>query len=145
MQIIGILLIAFLLPFPMFSQRYTQEQVKEDLEYLIKQIEIYNPALEPYNPNFKREADRIVNSIEGGFSTFELFQRISEIATLSNEGHFGLGTWEDEAHKGLIDGKLKYMPLAPHVLDGRIYVWDDLTNGDTFMRFSKLSFFLLKA
>ncbi len=98
MPFIRTLLFLLLCPLITFSQRYSQKQVREDLEYLIKQMETYNPALYAYNPDFKKEANEVVNSVGEELSTFEVFQKISEIATLSNEGHFGLGSWEDEAH-----------------------------------------------
>ena len=76
----------------------------------------------------------MVNSVNGELSTFEVFRKVAEIATLSNKGHFGLGTWEDEAHEGILNNKFKYMPLAPIVNDGKIYVWDTFLDGNSFER-----------
>ncbi len=116
------------------GQSFTARQTKEDLNILIKSLETYNPALNIYNPSFKDEAAKIMNEIPPNLDKFGYLQLVSRVAALSNEGHIGIGNWEDSFHEGFLNNSYKYLPLVVTVLEGRVYAWTDLSNEEVIQR-----------
>ncbi len=110
------------------AQPFSAQQTTEDLEFLIERIKTYNPGLDRYNPNFDEEVKQILSSVEGECDVFTYFQLISAIVTASNEGHYHVGSWDDVALKGFLENAYTYMPMSVKILDGRLYVWYDLSN-----------------
>ena len=110
-----------------WSQTFTPDQVREDLRFLISQMDTYNPALHTYNPDFRQQADSLVQSAENERSLFEYFKLVTRVVALGNEGHYGVGNWTDTIHQGFMNGQYRYLPLTVQVLDSRLYVWLDLT------------------
>lgn len=111
---------------------YSSQEAKEDYSFLIQQIQTYNPALDSYNPNFEPKVQELFSSLPPQINSFEHFKIISKIASLSNEGHFMLGNWEDEVHLGIIEDQLAYPPFEVWILDKRIYIRLDLTEEGYF-------------
>ncbi|MEP2774261.1 MAG: S41 family peptidase [Fulvivirga sp.] len=109
------------------GQDFTPEQTKEDLQFLVRSLEAYNPALYEYNPSFKDNVAKVTQEITNNVDKFGYFQLVSRVAALSNEGHIGVGNWEDTFHNGFLNNTYKYLPLAVSVVDGRVYAWADLT------------------
>jgi hypothetical protein len=116
------------------AQTYTNNQTKEDLQFLIGSIEEFEPALYQYNPDFKEKAEAVVNSVENEVPVLTYFSLVSKIVSLANEGHFNLGDWGDVAHKGFVDNTYKYMPLSVKIIGDRIFVWINSANSEELQR-----------
>lgn len=111
------------------SQNFTKKETVEDLNLLLESIEKYNPALSVYNNNFHESGTEIIYSInKDDVSQLEYFSLVSQIVSLSNEGHFDIGNWSDSFHKGFNDNSYKYLPIAVKVLENRIYIWNDYSS-----------------
>ncbi len=128
------------------AQTYSPEEVKQDLIQLKESIETYNPALALYYPEFKTKAEQLISEVSAKpLTAFDSFKLISRMSTLSHEGHFSVGTWEDEVHAGFLSNEFKYMPLSLTILDGRILVWLDisrereLNSGDEILSINGIS------
>ncbi|UZD22487.1 S41 family peptidase [Algoriphagus halophytocola] len=111
---------------------YTAQEATEDYEFLIKQIQTYNPALEIYNPDFVAKSNQLISATPEEVNAFDHFKTISKIAALSNEGHFLLGNWEDEVHLPIVEDRLPYLPFEVWVIDKRLLIRLDLTNEGAF-------------
>ena len=141
-----IYLFLIILSWPLQGQELTAKQIKEDLIQLKEAIQNYNPALEVYNPNFISEAESLISKISGStISPIEAFDYISQLCALSNEGHFSVGTWEDNVHSGFIDNEYRYLPISVKVLQGRLILWLDnsmeqsLNRGDEILSINGLT------
>jgi len=120
---------------PVYGQNLTDSQVREDLIQLKQAIHEYNPALEIYNRDFNSEADSLISRIsENSISLFDAFKYISQLCVLSNEGHFSLGSWEDEVHAGFLNNEYLYLPISVNVLQGKLIVWLDNSNEQSLDR-----------
>ncbi|MEJ2003935.1 MAG: S41 family peptidase [Cyclobacteriaceae bacterium] len=107
---------------------YTSGQAAEDLQHLITFIKENHPDLEIHAPDFDRKSQEIVQHIDGPLDAFELFKKISAIATLAKENHYDLGNWEDEVHAGILDNSFAYFPFYVRVLDNGVFVYRNLSN-----------------
>ena len=105
-----------------YPQPLSKEQTLYDLEFLIENIETYNPALDQYTPDFRQKAQALLTTIPDSVSLLEYFALVSQVAALSNEGHFLLGQATDTIHKGFINNTYSHLPLSVYVIDNKIYV-----------------------
>ncbi|MEN2284226.1 S41 family peptidase [Algoriphagus sp. SE2] len=129
----------FISQLPVFGQTIEKELALNDLTFLRKNIQEYNPALYDYNPNFDSLSSVVMNSLEGdSISIFEYFTLVSEICALSNEGHFNLGNWLDTVHKGIPDNTYPYLPVSVKLISNELYVWDDYSNEQLLKRGDKI-------
>lgn len=109
-----------------YAQQLSKAQVVEDLSLLRGSIQTYNPALYQYNHDFDNKSLQLIAEVsEDSLSFFDYFFLVSKLCALSNEGHFGLGDWNDTIHKGIPLNSYFYLPLDVKVLDGRIMIWRD--------------------
>lgn len=126
------LLLALWLPASLSAQKIASPQAKEDLIFLQKSIRTYNPALYTYNPDFDQQSDALIASLPGDSIThLQHFTFISKLCSMSNEGHFAMGSWSDTVHTGIPDNRYRYMPLEVKILEGKLYVWGDYSNEQT--------------
>lgn len=135
------IIILFFLSFQMigcFAQALSKDEAIEDLTFLTNNLEIYNPALEIYNPNFKKEAQTIITSVKDSLELLEHFQLVSQIAALGNEGHTNVGGWDDPVHSGFISDTYLYMPLSVLINAGRLYVTDSYTATEDINPFDEI-------
>ena len=110
-----------------FSQDYSLNQCSEDLIFLIESIKTYNPVLELYNPAFDERAKPVLNLEDKPYPVLELFQKVSQICALSNEGHFAVGYWQDTVFSGFIQNRYAYLPMNVKVIEDKIYVRETYT------------------
>lgn len=128
-----------LLSFPVFSQQLSKAQVVEDLKLLRESIQIYNPALYDYNHNFDNESIQVIAEIDQDSLTFfEYFFLVSKLCALSNEGHFGLGTWNDTIHKGIPANTYFYPPFDVKILEDQLILWKDYSNEQQLIEGSQI-------
>lgn len=120
------------------SQEMTAEQTKKDLLFLKEQIQQYNPALNNYNPDFDKQSSELIDKVTSSCSLFQYFRKISQLCALSNEGHFGLGTWQDTVHKDIINGKAYYLPISVKVVQDQLFIWGDFTTKGYFNKGDKI-------
>jgi C-terminal processing protease CtpA/Prc len=113
-----------------YSQSFNVMELEEDYAYLIDKIEEINPALEAYNPNFEKEANAVMGSVESELNLLDHFANVSRIVCQSNEGHFGLGNWQDTLHKGFLNNSFSYLPLHVKVLNKRLFIWNNYSSSD---------------
>jgi hypothetical protein len=112
--------------FGLSAQVLSKKQVDEDLHFLKAQIEKYNPALAIYNPDFQSNAEHVIHKIQDDEITLlSHFAYISQICAMSNEGHFHMGNWSDDVHKGFGQNQYKCLPISVRALNGKLYVWED--------------------
>ena len=130
---------------PLFGQGLSKDQLTEDLVQLKEAIQTYNPALDSYNPNFSAEAESLISSITADqISPIESYGFISQLCALSNEGHFSVGTWEDEVHAGFLNNEYRYIPISVRVSQGKLVLWIDnsmeqsLNRGDEILSINGL-------
>ncbi len=117
------------------AQSLSKEQVIEDLTQLREGIERFNPTVEQYNPRFQNRADSLISSVsKSSLSNYEAFDLISQLCAFSNEGHFSLGTWEDQVHQGIINNEVSYIPLVVKIANSKLYVWLDLSDEQVLKR-----------
>lgn len=117
------------------GRNFSNQEVKEDLNFLVQQIEQYNAALNAYNPDFHTQATAIVNSInDDSIAPLHYYGLVSSVCALSNEGHINIGGWDDDFRKGIPDGTYKYMPFSVDIISGRLYVRRDFTPGRKFQQ-----------
>lgn len=111
------------------AQYLASKAIEEDLNFLINNIEKYNPALSVYHPEFREQAKKVLTSVKGdSASVYDYFTKVSHICALANEGHFKLGDWKDIAHKAVIEDKIGYLPLATLLTSKKLYVLKDISN-----------------
>ncbi len=128
-----------LLQFPVFSQQLSKAQVVEDLKLLRESIQIYNPALYDFNHDFDNQSIQVIAEIDQDSMTlFEYFFLVSKLCALSNEGHFGLGTWNDTIHKGIPANTYFYPPFDVKILDDQLIVWKDYSNEQQLIEGSQI-------
>lgn len=128
-----------LIQFPVFSQQLSKAQVVEDLKLLRESIQIYNPALYDYNHNFDNQSIQLIAEIDQDSLTFfEYFFLVSKLCAFSNEGHFGLGSWNDTIHKGIPANSYFYPPFDVKLLDDQLIVWRDYSNEQQLIEGSKI-------
>ncbi len=120
MKIITTAILTLIIITKLFSQQLTKDQVTEDLNLLIQSIETYNPALKHYSPDFNAQAKAIVESVHQDVSLIDAFALFNRIGALSNEGHFRVDA--NKVFKGLLDNKIKYLPVSVNIVSGKIYV-----------------------
>ncbi len=112
-----------------FAQEFTAEETREDLAFLRKSIQTYNPALYTYNPDFDAASEQITQEVDGEpVSLIAYFQKVSRMCALSNEGHFKLGDWQDTVHQPFMDFRYRYMPFSIKLISGRFYVDEDYSS-----------------
>lgn len=108
------------------AQTLAGHQALEDLSFLRQSILTYNPALPHYHPGFEDLSSRLLNTVpEDSISLFDFFSRVCELSTLSHEGHFSLGQWEDTVHRGFSADQYAYLPITILILSGQLFVWTD--------------------
>lgn len=117
------------------GQEVSKNQVVEGLSSLRNSIIKYNPALGDYNPNFESQAKLIIDRVDQDtYSQIEYFRHITEMCAISNEGHFAIGSWSDTPHSGFASGDYRYLPISIQLLNGKIYLWNDYSNENSFER-----------
>lgn len=128
-----------LLSCPVFSQQLSKAQVVEDLKLLRENIQIYNPALYDYNHNFDNQSIQMIAEIDQDSLTFfEYFFLVSKLCALSNEGHFGLGTWNDTIHKGIPSNSYFYPPFDVKLLNDKLIIWRDYSSEQQLIEGSQI-------
>lgn len=132
-----------------FLQAWAQEisgtHAMEDMIMLKESIKIYQPALNIYNPDFEQNSDELLNQPSPqNVSLLAHFANLSELCALSNEGHFGLGNWEDTVHAGFLENEFSYLPLSLKIPKEQLLVWLDnseeqqLSRGDEILSINGL-------
>lgn len=136
--------LVFLFPFlclcqATFSQQFSSSQVVADLMILRDGIQVYNPALYDYNHDFDNQSIQLIAEVkQDSLSLFEYFFLVSKLCALSNEGHFGLGSWNDTIHKGIPLNSYSYPPFDVKVLDEQLIIWRDYSNEQQLIEGSKI-------
>lgn len=110
------------------------EQMKEDLNFLMNKMEEFHPDIDRYNPAIKTEWEALLKLEEESYDPISQFSLISRAVAAANEGHYGLGNWEDKAHKGFLDDEFRYLPIAVKIVGDRIFIWDLFTEKDDLER-----------
>lgn len=115
-----------------FAQDIAAEDTKSDLRFLQEKIIKYQPALEKYAPNFRRDSDMFIENIGQDSLTFlEYNKLVSKFCVLAKEGHFTIGTWEDTVRKGIPESTYRYLPINVVVLNNKVYLEADYSNEQT--------------
>ena len=118
-----------------YGKKFSGQEVKEDLEFLVQSIREYNAALDVYNPNFGEEVKAVISTVQGdSIAPLRYYGLVSRICALSNEGHMNIGGWDDDFRKGIPDGSYKYMPFSVDIVSGEVYVRRDFTPDNHFQR-----------
>lgn len=128
MRIIATLFIGLVFFQTSFSQKLSSTEVQNDLNYLTESIIRYDPALQVYNPLFNQKADSLKAIVKDSLNLFEHFALVSKITALANEGHFGLGNWQDTIHKGFLNNSFLYLPLQFKIINNHLFVWENLSS-----------------
>ncbi len=115
-----------------------QEKVIEDANFLISNIEKFNPALYRYNPDFIFQSSKIISSITDSLTLLQYFSFVSQICACSNEGHFQIGNWKDVVHRGFLDNSYRYLPFKMKVLSGEIIVLANFTRDSVLNSYDKV-------
>lgn len=116
------------------AQELGAEQMKEDLTFLMDKMEEFHPNIDHYNPDIKAKWDAFLDLKEESYDPIAQFSLISRIVAVANEGHYGLGNWEDKVHKGFLDDEFRYLPIAVKIVGDRIFIWDLFTEKDELER-----------
>lgn len=116
------------------AQGYSRQQIIDDLSYLKSRMELFHPKIHLYNPEFNTKAESVLREARDNMTRLEGFQLVSKLASLGNEGHYGLGEWHDSVHMGFLNNTYRYLPLGIYVLDGRIYVKSNVSNDTTMQK-----------
>ncbi|MFY0689924.1 MAG: hypothetical protein JXQ90_22325 [Cyclobacteriaceae bacterium] len=110
-----------------YGQRFSEESVKDDLIFLKSSIRSFNPGLDKFNPEFDKQADELIKNSDNESTTLlNLYQKVSELSALSNEGHFDVTS--KLIFGGFGQNEYLYLPITVIVLEGSLYVWFDLSN-----------------
>lgn len=104
------------------QQVYSVKDARSDLTFLRDQMLTYQPNLEAENPEFRKKANALIESLTTPLDAFELFTLVSKLAAYGNENHYGLGNWEDEVHKGFLEGNFLYFPAGFKVTDNKLFI-----------------------
>lgn len=110
------------------------DHISEDLDALIEGMYTYHPGLEKYNPRFSTEVERIQATMTGERTPLEFFSSVNQIIALGNEGHYAVGNWNDTIHRGIPENTASYMPIAVKIIEGRLFVWVDLSTAGELER-----------
>lgn len=113
----------------LLAQKIGPTQATEDLNFLMENIQQYNPALSQYHPDFEQGAKAVIaNAPKDSCSIFEHFSNVSRICALANEGHFKVGDWKDAVHQGILANTAAYLPLEVAIIGGKLYVMEDYSD-----------------
>ncbi|WNJ19029.1 S41 family peptidase [Pontibacter sp. G13] len=119
-------LLSFLLLFPvaqLWAQDLSHDQALADLQQLKQAILDYQPTLDAYQPGFEEAAtDLLARLPEDSISYIQFFQFASKLASLGQEGHYAMGTWQDTVHSGFLNDEFRYLPISVKIIDGRLFV-----------------------
>lgn len=122
----NLLYLALLVSINLSAQNLSLNQTKADLVQLKNEIQLYNPALDAYNPNFENSVNQLLTKLgSDSVSLIESFKYASQICALSNEGHFALGNWSDPVHSGFLENTYKYLPVSIKIRQDKMFVWID--------------------
>ncbi|MEM8889200.1 MAG: S41 family peptidase, partial [Bacteroidota bacterium] len=97
-------------------------------------MEEFHPNIERYNPELKKDWEEVMELEEESYDPISQFSLISRMVAAANEGHYGLGNWEDKVHKGFLDDEFRYLPIAVKIVGDRIFIWDLFTEKDDLER-----------
>jgi len=122
-------IVMFLVMLSAQAQKLPHNRVMTDLYDLVEFIKAYNPALDNYADFFDGQAEQLISQIPADSLTMlALFKYVSQVCALANEGHFVLGSWSDTVHAGFLANRYHYMPLSVKVVQGKLYVWADVSD-----------------
>lgn len=110
------------------AQLWPGEHVREDLDFLIASIHQYEPALEAYAPYFDKNAEKLMSELPDECTPTQYLTYVSRICAIAKEGHFAIGDWNDTVHRGIPQNTYAYLPLTVRIIDGRVFVWDDISD-----------------
>lgn len=111
------------------AQTISKTEALAELNYLSESIVTYNPALSNYQPDFDSLVNTVINQPrEEQISIFDHFTDIARICAFASEGHFNLGNWKDQVHKGFLDNQFQYLPLKVIYTSNTLYVHRDYSN-----------------
>ncbi len=123
-------LVLTLISIDLSAQTISKSEALAELNYLSKSIITYNPALSYYQLHYDSLVNTVINQPrEEQISIFDHFTDIAKICAFSNEGHFNLGNWKDQVHKGFLDDEFQYLPLKVIFTADTLYVHRDYSNG----------------
>ena len=117
-----------------YSQSFTQDAVLEDLGFLKKSIQTYNPGLYRFNPYFDKKSDSLIATVFEDLDMNSYFTKVAQLCALSHEGHFSVGSWEDTVHKGFYSNTYSYLPFSVKIVGRRVFVWDNYSNDSSLQR-----------
>ncbi|MEM9050767.1 MAG: S41 family peptidase [Bacteroidota bacterium] len=110
-----------------YSQEFSTNEAIEDLQFLKKQIETFNPGTRLFTTSFSERADSLLATITEEISKYDLYKKVAQMAALSNEGHFSLGNDKDFVHSDVWNSEEPFFPLFVVIIEDSIYVYYDLS------------------
>ena len=137
------IIITIILSLPLFglgqNQQFSAGALREDLSFLKGSIEKFNPALYQYNHKGKFDGlfKEIYHSIDRPLTRLEFFKAVSLLVAGANEGHFVVGSFNNNAtkiYRGFFDGTFKYLPLSLAFLGNRAYVTHNFSQENSLQK-----------
>ncbi|WP_421754339.1 S41 family peptidase [Croceimicrobium sp.] len=113
------------------AQALSQDELLKDLEQLKSAIEKYQVTLfefqspELWDQRCTELFSQIKDDSAQSYSHQKAFYWISRLTSLANEGHYGLGNWQDTVHSGFLANRYRYLPITVWMIEGRLYLRKD--------------------
>ena len=118
---------------------FTEEELREDLQFLKKSIETYNPALGIFHRDsgFETVYDSLITSLKGEMTDLEFYPFAVRLAAATNEGHMQIGSSSDTVtsiFRGFFDRSFEFIPLSVRYVNGEVRVWGNFSPDSAVQR-----------
>lgn len=118
---------------------FSTKELKEDLQFLKKSFDTYNPALGVFHSkaDYQRTYDSLYAAIDHEMTDLQFYPFPIKLAESVKEGHTLIGSSSDTVthiFKGFLNGDIKYFPLSILKIKGKVKIWGNFSPDSTILR-----------
>lgn len=119
---------------------YTPTQLRQELDYLQKQLQKRQPNWQAYHPAeaWERRLTTVKAQLNKPLNTLQWFQKLHYVLEGVHEGHLNIGKASDIFYKGFATGEFKVLPLIVRGVGEEVYIWTNLSAQEGLKRGDKL-------
>lgn len=116
------------------AQTFDAEASREDLRFLTEAMEANIPGLTTYHPEFRTNANALLQQIDQPLSLLQHFAMVSRLAALGNEGHIQVIDPDAAPYNRFSADRYRYLPVAVRLISDRLYLEDFYTGNDALKK-----------
>ncbi|MFK7797907.1 MAG: S41 family peptidase [Aureispira sp.] len=119
---------------------YTPAALRQDLDFLEKQLQQKIPNWQVYHSTsaWERRFATVKTTLKSPLSTLEWYQRLNYVLEAVHEGHLTIGQANDVFYTGFATGKFKVLPLIVRGVGEQVYIWTNLSNKEVLKQGDEL-------